>query len=592
MQTLKTSSFLLASWSLLASTASAQAITPLVVEGDVLPHGTVTATYNVDVNSAGDWLVELDTDNVLTTMDNAIVYNGTVIHQEGTSMGFPASHVGAWVYDGYVDSMDVNNNGDRMLIFNVEDVSGAVPDAKLVLWTNGSTDVTYPLLEEDVTACTVAGEPAGALWDNIIEVWQNDNNEIILAGRSTTDSDTILAVITHDGAGTILSQTMFAVENVIHNVAFPAATGIHADTVQGFTTSKANIAFNNAGQKMFYIDDESFGSGGSPDYTAVDSHYYIDDTEIAWEADDAPTAGIWPFNHLSSAEVDINDSGDWVAAWDDDNPATTDDGFILVNGAIFAQEGQPAPIGGGFVLEGVTFNNGSVQISSAGDITWTAEWNDPDTSKDKGLYRNMDLLVQEGVTMVSGLPVIDIRSSSDTMAVSDSGRFIIKEMYLEGSIEGVFMIEVEVGTAYCFGDGNGTACPCGNQGADGEGCTNSTSVGAILEASGSSSISGDDLVLLGSQLPANKPGLFFQGPNQVASGNLFGDGLLCVGGAIQRMQTIFSDGGGNSTTSVPIASTYGASVGSTVYFQLWYRDPAGPCGTQFNTSNALVLTWE
>ena len=31
--------------------------------------------------------------------------------------------------------------------------------------------------------------------------------------------------------------------------------------------------------------------------------------------------------------------------------------------------------------------------------------------------------------------------------------------------------------------------------------------------------------------------------------------------------------------------------GQTKRFQFWYRDPVGPCGTGFNLSNALVLTF-
>lgn len=146
-------------------------------------------------------------------------------------------------------------------------------------------------------------------------------------------------------------------------------------------------------------------------------------------------------------------------------------------------------------------------------------------------------------------------------------------------------------SANCFGDGAGSTCPCGNNGAPGEGCANSTTAGATLSATGSSSTTADDLVLSGSQLPANKPGLYFQGPGQVVGGSLFGDGLLCVSGSIQRMETVFSDGAGNSSTSIPIASTFGATPGTTAQFQLWYRDQAGPCGSQFNTSNAYMVTW-
>jgi hypothetical protein len=595
MKVLNTSSILLGALPLVAGSATAQIITPLIVEGDALPNGLVTATYNSDINNSGDWIVELDTDNPDSKMDNAVVFNGTMIHQEGTSLGFPASHASAWVYDSFLDTMDINDNGDRLLLFNVEDQTLVLSDRKLILWTNGSTGVTYPLMEDDVTPNTANGEPAGALWDSIQEVWQNNNNQLLVAGRSNTDGDDMVVMLTHDGAGNILSQTQFVVDGVIHSAAFPAATGLHLDTVQTLGVSQPNIAFNNAAQKMFYVDDQSFGSGGTPDYTMQDSHFYIDTTEIAWEADDAPTAGTFPYNHLSSAEVDINDTGHWVAAWDDDNPTTTDDGFILVDGNIYVQEGQAAPIGGGFVLEGVSFNNGGVQISEIGDITWTAEWNDPDTSKDKGLYRNFQLLVQEGVTMIGGLAVIDIRTSQsgEEMSVSDSGRFITKELHLDGSLEGIYLIDINPVVSYCDSVSSVSGCPCGNIGATGEGCQNSTGAGALLSATGSSSITADDLVLMGTQLPPSKPGLFFTGPNQVGagSGSLFGDGLLCVGGSIQRLQTVFSDLSGNAQTTLSIATGGGVTVGSVANYQLWFRDPAGPCGAAFNTTNALSLIW-
>ncbi|MCA9218822.1 MAG: hypothetical protein KDA71_00765, partial [Planctomycetales bacterium] len=57
-----------------------------------------------------------------------------------------------------------------------------------------------------------------------------------------------------------------------------------------------------------------------------------------------------------------------------------------------------------------------------------------------------------------------------------------------------------VGTAFCFGDGSGSFCPCGNNGNAGEGCANSTGVGAILFGTGSDSVSADDLVFNAQQL--------------------------------------------------------------------------------------------
>jgi len=148
------------------------------------------------------------------------------------------------------------------------------------------------------------------------------------------------------------------------------------------------------------------------------------------------------------------------------------------------------------------------------------------------------------------------------------------------------------GTPFCFGDGSGATCPCGNLGGTGEGCGNSAGAGALLVASGSGSAVVDDLALTGSQLPPGVPALFFAGTTAIAGGALFGDGIRCAGGQLTRLEISFVDGGGQASTSVGIAAALGAAPGTRSLLQLWYRDPAGPCGTQFNLSNALDLTWQ
>ncbi len=584
---------------LLASAAQAQTITPLVEEGDVLSMGTVTSIYNMDVNDLGQWLVELDTDNADSKLDNATLLNGTEIYAEGTNLGIPASHAANWVYDSYIDTLDINDNGDYMVLMNAEDVGGTLPDTKLLIWTSGMSGTSYVLMEQGATPNTVAGEPAGAVWDSIAEVWQNNNNELIVAGRSSSDDDDMLVRIDHDGAGNITSQTLFAIDNVIHNVAFPPSDGVHADTVQGFTVSKQNIAFNNAGEKFFYVDDQSYGSGGTVDYTDVDSHYYIDTTEVAWEFDTAPTPdGPYPFNHLSSAEVDINDAGDWVAIWDDDGP-TDRDFFLCYNGTVLQQEGSPPPgIGGGFVITGSSW--GHVQISDFGDIMWMCDWDDANTDIDSGLYRNDDLLVQEGVSDIGGVLIDTISSSADGSATSDNGQYHVHEFTLADGVEGAYLIEFDIYPTLCPGDGSGTACPCGNNNdgtVEDAGCANGQyTSGALLTASGTSSLSNDTLVLHGSYTEHNQFGLYFQANNNLTPGQIWGDGLRCAGGELKRLGTVNSDGTGSSDTTgygYTISSKAGnIAPGDTKFYQLWYRNPLGsPCAADFNASNGVEVTW-
>jgi len=150
-------------------------------------------------------------------------------------------------------------------------------------------------------------------------------------------------------------------------------------------------------------------------------------------------------------------------------------------------------------------------------------------------------------------------------------------------------------TAYCFGDASGTICPCLNFGDPGHGCANSQNLaGARLTFSGSTSLSSNDLVLRASSSIANAPGLFFVGPGAAnnGSGNTLGDGLLCVAGSITRLDVVLSGPLGDASSFSSVSAGLGFSAGQTSYYQWWYRDNSPmPCGTPFNLSNGLEVTW-
>lgn len=144
-----------------------------------------------------------------------------------------------------------------------------------------------------------------------------------------------------------------------------------------------------------------------------------------------------------------------------------------------------------------------------------------------------------------------------------------------------------------FCDGALGNCPCGNLGMADTGCANSSGLGARILVSGSNSIGTDDMLFVGDQLPAQKPAILFSGLNPAngGAGLLFGDGLLCTTGGIQRYGIDFSDAnGGVSWGPGFLAGQF--SPGDVRNFQVWFRDPSsGPCGTGFNTSNAAGLTF-
>jgi hypothetical protein len=151
-------------------------------------------------------------------------------------------------------------------------------------------------------------------------------------------------------------------------------------------------------------------------------------------------------------------------------------------------------------------------------------------------------------------------------------------------------------TPFCFGDGTGTACPCGNSGAAGNGCASSVNAaGGNLAGSGAASISNDTLSLNGSGMP-NSSALYFQGTTQVGGGTgaAFGDGLRCAGGSVIRLGTKTNVAGASSypSGSTPISVKGNNAAGNTRTYQCWYRNAAVFCNPEtFNLTNGGQVTW-
>jgi len=122
---------------------------------------------------------------------------------------------------------------------------------------------------------------------------------------------------------------------------------------------------------------------------------------------------------------------------------------------------------------------------------------------------------------------------------------------------------------------------------------NSMGAGAVIGASGSTSVSGNDFTLDVTAAAASQVGLFYYGPNQIEIP--FGNGYRCVGGGAFRLgPPLSTDPAGFATrwldfTQPPANGGPGAILaGSHWNFQFWYRDPAAG-GASFNLSDGLSV---
>ena len=165
---------------------------------------------------------------------------------------------------------------------------------------------------------------------------------------------------------------------------------------------------------------------------------------------------------------------------------------------------------------------------------------------------------------------------------------------------GVVEIETNPIVAFCAGDGidtsHTTPCPCANNGAPGNGCTNSANAnGGNLTTSGTTQ--SDNVVLQGSGMPLTVACIYLQGTG--LDDLTFGDGVRCAGGTLLRLRTKTNVGGASSfpdsVETITLSARGGVTPGSGVrrYYQTYYRNAAAlfcPPET-FNVTNGVQIDW-
>ncbi|MCH9647163.1 MAG: hypothetical protein K0U98_02925 [Deltaproteobacteria bacterium] len=418
-----------------AGTASAgpPPITPLVVEGDTVAGvGNVTSISTFAINNSGDWLVEADTDNANTDIDNVLLENGSLAFQEGDSLNGPAG-----ITLGSFDSITLNNSGQSGFNFFLDGaMTGEDSSVHAYLDTATSLPVgTVLVLQEggdfpDLSPMT----PLIGIFDVKI----NDPGQLLVTASVDDPAipstvDRALTLWTSDETlGGIVTSELIAAEGDI-------LTG-QATALTDFGTGPHETAINGSGDVLFAVD-----------IPGADAIYLWDGafTEIAQEGDPSPIAGRnWAT--LTSSTLDLNAAGDHVYRGSLDGDSTTNS-VIIHNGAKLIQEGDSLPaIGGTFLF--TSFGSGPVEISDSGDVLWFGDWDDPDTTVDSGLFLNDVLIVQEGVTEVTGLGIIDtVRGIVDGYHMSDDGLNIVFEAVLDSGDEGAFLLQLTSNTIFADG---------------------------------------------------------------------------------------------------------------------------------------------
>lgn len=229
-------------------------------------------------------------------------------------------------------------------------------------------------------------------------------------------------------------------------------TGVIGPLVTTFGTSPHNFDLNAGGDWIAFVDTD--------DASATDGFIVLNGAAYAREGDPSPIA-LRNWSSLSSPELSINDDGDVVHSGSLDGDSASNL-LIAKNGAKYRQEGDTLPAITGFNF--TSFGSGPILLANRGvpsdfaDVLWYGDWDDTDTSIDTGLFLDEKLLLQEGVDQIGGVVIDDVRGIQDGYAMSDDGRYIMVELNLVGSIDTA--VQLDLGPWEKLGNGlAGTTTP-------------------------------------------------------------------------------------------------------------------------------------
>jgi hypothetical protein len=272
---------------------------------------------------------------------------------------------------------------------------------------------------------------------------------------------------------------------------------------------------------------------------------------------------------------------------------------LFQDGAMLVNEGPGTGLGSGCWLTCAIINASTVSnicMTSANGMPWQM---DELRVSSTDRYSAPFVPARAWIPDASTAMLLDFNEGSGSL-VHDVGPALQLGMIVGGPWQWV-VVDPEPGIPFCAGDGSGTACPCGpdQSGAAGLGCVNSTGSGAQLASTGLASLAADSVQLHVAQLPAPSFVLFLQGSDRQAggAGAPFGEGLMCLGGLVRKLAVRESAGGtlaygAGIAGDVPLSTGGVVMPGSTLHYQVHYRDAQSSCGlATFNTTNGLSLVW-
>jgi len=386
----------------------------------------ITAFGGLGVNNSGQKLIQIDTSAPDANFDFAVFLESAMVFQEGSPIpGQPTLSFST------SDSIHLNDSGNRAWNLGIRNATSTTDSG---LFFNS----TLVLQEGSFSASPTfsPNTPYIGFFETLID---NNNDFFVMASiddpgiASTVDRAAV--VFDYNAATNTFTETVLFKEGDQP----PSLLAPIAD----FSTGPESMARSSNGQYQMLIAEVAGG---------LSDAIFLNSTVVAREGDPSPIPGR-NYRVLNDVPLDVNNAGQYVIRATLDG-ATSDDMVILKNGStLIAREGAPVPGLPQFTLTG--FGSGPVLIDDTGSVTWFGDWDDPDTTRDRGLFRDNVLILQEGVTIVGTETVVEILGVSQGYDQSPDGRFVLVKVRYANSIDAVLLLDFAVECEADLDDGSG-----------------------------------------------------------------------------------------------------------------------------------------
>lgn len=524
--------------------------------------------------SGNHWMLTLSVDTGSTTDDELLIMDGVVVLREGESpSALPAGRA-----LGFIDTkLAVLDSGAFAI---TADMDGSDADDDIVLARDAMGN--WSLIAQQ--SMQIAGGPAGWLEDSlttpVITNMGVGYETDFVDGGPPSGMDNLIML-----NGAVLLQTQV-----------DAPSGQLSGGAETWDTFDFNYFFASSDSAHYLLQGDLTGPTTEDDVLVKNGVVVLQENY--------PIPG-GPPDVIDSSGISgmyMADNGDWMARGDFD---VTNDGWVVHNGVIVAQEGMPIFPGSTEVYDSIFIGQ---TCNNQGDFAVIGSTDGPTTSDSVIVLNNERVIAREGDPVdLDGNGLFDDDTfyrvfGSDDIVLTDDGRLFLTCQLRNGAnvnLQDAFIqitLDGFAGDAFCS--------PASN---------NSTGLPTKLSGSFGTGV-GSDLHLEATQGPPTQLGYFLVGTGfsdpgiplgqgnlclatgggnsigryNVAGGNLNSVGSFDAAGVLQNLVGTSTVGSGYDVPStVPIGGSPTIMVGQVWHFQVWHREDGG----QSNLSNGLSVTF-